>query len=201
VVGFTVDRSHLSETRKHELPVVPFDALETHFPPQKTAVIVPLGFALSTGLATERRVAAMERGYASLSYISSRASVSPDLQCGDNCLIFDGVVIEPFVKLGSDIIVRGSCHLSQHVSIAGACFLAPRVTLGGNVSIAERCFIGINATVQGDAHVASGCFIAAGARVIRDTNNGAVYAGAPAVRRKVRPADLLRTLARQRAGA
>ncbi len=200
VVGFTVDRSHMAQRRKHDLPVVPFDELEAHFLPHKTAMIAPLGFELSTGLATERRVAATRRGFASLSYVSSRALVPPDVEFGDNCMVFDGVVIEPFVTLGNDIVLRGGCYLSHHVTIADGCFLAPRVTLGGHVRIAERCFIGISATVQSGLRVAPGCFIAAGARVARDTDVGGVYAGAPAKRRKARPTDLKRALPGEHSG-
>jgi hypothetical protein len=42
VVGFTVDPPYLVAPTKHQLPVVPFDKLETVFSPRETAFIAPV---------------------------------------------------------------------------------------------------------------------------------------------------------------
>jgi sugar O-acyltransferase (sialic acid O-acetyltransferase NeuD family) len=196
VVGFAVDRPYLRERQKHGLPVIPFDELESQFSPDGTAIVAPLGLEITGGLAVKRRTLAREAGYASLSYVSSRAIASPDLRFGENCFIFDGVVAEPFVNIGDDVVIRGGCHLSHNVAISNGCFLAPRVTLGGGVRIGERCFIGIGAIVQSQVRVASGCIVTAGARLTRDTAADGVYDGAPAIRRAISPHRFKRVLAR-----
>jgi sugar O-acyltransferase (sialic acid O-acetyltransferase NeuD family) len=185
VAGFTVDAAYRAEDHKHGLPVVAFEHLEQSFPPAETALIAPIGLNVMSGLLAARLQAARKRGYTAISYVSSRAITSPDLVIGQSCLIFAGTTVEPFVDLGDGTIVRGGCFLSHDVSIAGSCFLGPRVTLAGGVMIEERCFIGVGAVVLPKVRIARGCFIAAGAHVSRDTEEGGVYAGSPAVRRKL----------------
>ena len=192
VVGFTADRAYVTDREKHGLPVVPFEDLEEFFPAGRTAMIAPLGFEITKGLAAARRASANERGYSSLSHVSPRAVISPDLAVGTNCIVFDGVVVEPFVSIGDDVVVRGGSFLSHDVSIGNGCFVGPRATLGGAVTIGERSFLAIGVTVQPRVRVAPGCFIAAGALVTRDTDENGVYSGAPAVRRKMPPARIPR---------
>jgi hypothetical protein len=43
VVGFTIDGAYLRENTLHGLPVVAFEQVEKHFPPESVAMIVPLG--------------------------------------------------------------------------------------------------------------------------------------------------------------
>jgi UDP-3-O-[3-hydroxymyristoyl] glucosamine N-acyltransferase len=156
VAGFTVDAAYRAEDRKHGLPVVAFEDLEQSFPPAETALIAPIGLNVMAGLLAARLQDARKRGYAAISYVSSRAITSPDLVIGQSCLIFAGTTVEPF-----------------------------------GVMIEERCFIGVGAVVLPKVRIARGCFIAAGAHVTRDTEEGGVYAGSPAVRRKL-PASRVR---------
>ena len=43
VVGFTVDGAYLAENTLHGLPVIAFEQVEKHFPPELVAMIAPLG--------------------------------------------------------------------------------------------------------------------------------------------------------------
>lgn len=185
VVGFTVDAAYRVENSKHGLPVVAFEELEKFFSPHETGLIAPLGLQVTKGLLAMKLQAARARGYGVISYISSRATTWPDLVVGEGSMIFDGVAVEPFVRMGDGTIVRGGCHVSHHVTIEGNCYLAPRVTLAGNVTIEERCFLGLGSLVHSNVHVARGCFIAAGARVTKDTEEDGIYEGAPAIRRRM----------------
>jgi sugar O-acyltransferase (sialic acid O-acetyltransferase NeuD family) len=193
VVGFTVDGAYLTTPTKNGLPVVAFENLESVFVPGETAFIAPVGFSVMKGLAAARTQEARARGYPPITYISSRALTWPDLVIGEGCMIFDGVTVEPFARIGDNTIVRAACHLSHDATIGGSCYLAPRAAVAGSVTIGERCFIGAGALVLDRVRIAPGCFIAAGARVARDTEEDGVYEGAPAVRRAV-PASRLRRL-------
>lgn len=188
VAGFTVDGDYCTGEGAHGLPMVPFEELEHHFPPDRFAMLLPLGGRNVNGLRADRYRAAKERGYGFISYVASGALVWPDLQIGENCMIFDGAIINPFTVIGSNCIIRSGSLVSHHVVLGNHCFLAAHAVVGGNAKIGDRCFLGLNSTVRDGISVAPRCFIAAGAVVTADTTENGIYMGVPA-RRRDTPAD------------
>lgn len=190
VVGFTVDSEYCTVESKHEIPVVPFEKLEQYYPPNRVAMLVSLGARNINGLRANRYHAAKARGYSFISYVSSRAIVWPDLRIGENCMIFDGATINPFVVIGNDCILSSGSAVAHHTVLEDHCFLATNAVVAGGVKIGERCFLGLNSTIRDSVRVALRCFIAAGAVVIADTTENGVYMGVPARRQDI-PADQL----------
>ncbi len=128
----------------------------------------------------DRYLQAKAKGYGFATYVSSRAVVWPDLEIGENGIIFEGAIVQPFARIGVNTIIRSGCHISHHVTVADHCFLAPQACLAGSVHVGERCFIGVNATVRDGVRLGEGGFIAAGAVVTKDTEPDGLYMGTPA---------------------
>ena len=184
VAGFTVDAAYLDRRELHGLPVVPFDHVEERFPPADFGMLLPVGWQDVNGLRMKRYLEAKGRGYAFPTYVSSRAHVWPDLQIGENCMVFEGAVVQPFASIGHNCIIRSGSHVSHHVTVSDHAFLAPGAVIAGGATIGQRCFIGANATVQDGVTVAPRCIVAAGAVVNKDTTEGGRYVGVPAKRRE-----------------
>lgn len=182
VAGFTVDAGYLTEPELHGLPVVDFASLEQTFGPGEHHILLPVSAHARNGLRRDRYLAAKARGYACASWISSRALTWPDLTHGDNVMVFEGAMVQPFARIGCNTIIRSGCHVSHHAVVEDHCFLAPRACLGGGAVIKARSFIGLNATVRDNITVAPGSFIAAGAVVTSDTEPEGLYMGVPARR-------------------
>jgi sugar O-acyltransferase (sialic acid O-acetyltransferase NeuD family) len=184
VVGFTVNEAYLKSATHHDLPVIPFERLEETFAPGEHSMLVHLGGVDANRLRTARYGEAKEKGYDFITYVSSRAETWPDLTIGTNCAVYEGTVIQPFAKIGDDVIIRSSVHVSHHGRIEDHCFIAAGVCLGGGVTIRERTFVGLNATIRDGVTIAPGCVIAAGAVVSKDTEPDGLYGGVPAKRMK-----------------
>jgi sugar O-acyltransferase (sialic acid O-acetyltransferase NeuD family) len=188
VVGFTADRTYCTEPRLHGLPVVPFDALEAEFPAGQVDLVLAVGAHGVNRLRSERYLEAKARGYGFASYISSRASVWPDLQAGDGCLIFDGAKVNPFAIIGNNCLLGSGIHVSHHAQVGDHCYFAPHAVVAGRARIGQRCFLGVNSSVRDGVNVADRCVLAAGAVVTADTLENGVYMGVPA-RRHPTPAE------------
>lgn len=188
VVGFTVDAAYLRKESLHGLPVIAFEQVESHFPPESIAMIAPLGFRNLNGLRQEKHRAGKAKGYQFVSFVSPRAFTCPDLTIGENCMLCEASVLQPFSTLGDGVTLRAGANVSHHVNIGNNCFLAANSCVGGGVSVGERCFIGLNSTIRDGITIAPRCFIAAGAVVTADTEENGVYVGVPA-RRRSAPAD------------
>jgi sugar O-acyltransferase (sialic acid O-acetyltransferase NeuD family) len=180
VVAFTVDRAFIRGASHEGLPVVAFEDLAAYFPPDEVRLLLPLGYHAINGLRRARYEEAKRRGYRFVSYVSSRASVWPDLRIGENCLIYEHAVIQPFARIGNNVIIRSAAHISHHCQVADHAFVAAGVTFGGNVTVGEQAFVGVGAVLRDGLTVAERTFIGAGAVVIADTEADGVYVGNPA---------------------
>lgn len=190
VVGFTVDRDYLHEDCLHELPVVPFEEVVTHFPPCDVAMIVPLGVSQLNGLRKSRHETAKSLGYRFVSYVSSKATTWADLAIGENSMVFEGALVQPFAQVGTGVILRAGTCIGHHCVIEDYCFIAAGAVTGGRTRVGSRCFLGLNSTVRDGIKIAPKCIIAAGAVVTQDTEENGVYIGVPA-KRAAQPADTL----------
>ena len=180
VAAFTVDAAYLDKTEHEGLPVVPFESLVERYPPATTRLLVHLGYHAINGLRRARCEAAQAQGYELISYVSSRASTWPDLQLGNNSVIYEQAIIQPFARIGHNVIVRSAAHISHHCQIGDHAFIAAGVTLGGNVQVGSQAFLGVGAVVRDGVRIGERCFIGAGAVVIGDTDADGVYVGNPA---------------------
>jgi sugar O-acyltransferase (sialic acid O-acetyltransferase NeuD family) len=182
VAAFTVDRAYVTGGDHEGLPLVAFEELEARFPPGDCRLLIPMGYQGVNGVRRDRYESGKARGYSFASYVSSRASVWPDLVLGENVLIYENAVVQPFCRIGSNCIIRSSAHLSHHCELADHVFVAPAAATGGAVWIGEQAVIGVGAVLRDRLRVAPRCFIGAGAVVIEDTASDAVYVGNPARR-------------------
>jgi len=178
-IAFTVDAEYLRSPIHEGLPVIPFDQLALHYAPAATALLVPLGYRRINGLRRTRYEQAKAQGYRLIRYVSSCAFTWPDLRLGENCLIYEAAIIQPFSCIGDNVIIRSGAHISHHCTIADHAFVAAGATVGGNVDVGEQAFIGLGAVVRDGIRIAERSFIGAGAVIVADTAADGVYVGNP----------------------
>ena len=121
-------------------------------------------------------------GYTLASYTSSNSVILTKEVMGDHVLLFEGAIIQPFVKIGDNVIIRSGSILGHHTIIESNCFIASRVATGGNVVVEENATIGLGAVISDGVRVGARSFIGAGAVVTSDTEPDGVYVGVPARR-------------------
>jgi sugar O-acyltransferase (sialic acid O-acetyltransferase NeuD family) len=178
--GFAVDEAYCNTPEHEGLPLVAFESLAMHFPPEHHALILPIGYTAINNLRRTRYLEAKAKGYKIASYISSRASIWPDLNMQDNCFIYEQAIIQPFATIGENTIIRSGSHISHHCKIGNHVFIAAGATLGGNVTVNDQAFVGLGAVIRDGITIAEKSFIGAGAVVIKDTEPNSVYIGNPA---------------------
>ena len=168
VVAFTATADGLKADSFCDLPLVDFDDVADRYPPTDHRMFVAVGYTRMNSIRSRFYTEAKAKGYELISYVSSTATVRA-AAVGDNCCVFDGATLEPFVTIGNDVVVWGGARVSHHSSVGDHSFLAPGVTIAGHTSVGEHCFLGVNATVRDGIIVADKSLIGAGATVLRDT--------------------------------
>jgi sugar O-acyltransferase (sialic acid O-acetyltransferase NeuD family) len=176
VVGFTVHRNYLPASLQFEgLPVVDFEKLEAHFPPDQVSAIAPLSAHRMNRVREEIYLSLKRRGYVLISYVSSRASYFPKTPVGDNCFILENVTIQLFASIGNNVVLWSGSHIGHHSQIGDHVFFAPHAVTAGHCTIDSHCFLGSNSTVRDHVTLGQGTLVGMGAVVARDTMPWTVY--------------------------
>ncbi|HEY9133224.1 MAG TPA: acetyltransferase [Dyella sp.] len=180
VVGFSVERAYIEAPTLAGLPVVPYEALESYYPPDEVSAYVAIPSSQLNRLRTRFYLDAKRRGYRLASYVSSRAFVWRNAEIGENSFIFEGNVIQPFVSIGNNCILWSGNHVGHRTVFEDHVFVASHAVISGYCRIGESSFLGVNSTFNDRVTVARDNVIGSGALVVRDTEPGRVYVGAPA---------------------
>ncbi|HSQ92619.1 MAG TPA: acetyltransferase [Nitrospiraceae bacterium] len=177
VAAFTVDGQHIREDTLMGAPVVPFEELDRSHPPAQFALSMPISYRNVNQLRAAKFQEARAKGYRLISYISSKAITWPGLVTGENCIILEGSVIQPFVELGDNVFVGCASVIGHNCAVGDHCFIAPGAIILGYVRVEAYSFIGGNATIRDGITVGAECVIGAGVTISRDTRSKEVYIG------------------------
>lgn len=174
VAAFTADGKYIKEKEFKKLPVVAFEDIEKNYDPQEYKMIIPISYKKMNKIRAEKYYAAKKKGYGFISYISSKATYY-GTPVGENTIIFENNVIQPFSRIGDNTILWSGNHIGHHAEIGNHCFIASHVVISGAVKIKDYSFVGVNATIRDGVIVEKESLIGAAAAILKDTESGGVY--------------------------
>lgn len=183
VVAFSVNERYMPEAGTFEgLPVVAFEDVEANFPAAEFKFFAPMSPSRMNKLRESVYQQIKQKGYEMITYVSSKATVFPGAQIGDNCFILEDNTIQPFTTIGNNVVLWSGNHIGHHGVIKDHVSFTSHVVLSGHCVVEPFSFFGVNATIRDGVHIAEGSFIAMSAAVTRDTEPWGVYKGNPALK-------------------
>jgi sugar O-acyltransferase (sialic acid O-acetyltransferase NeuD family) len=177
VVGFTVEREYLKRSELFGLPVVPFEDVEKVFPPPEHSIYAANVYTQLNRLRTRLATEAKQKGYQLASYVSSRAFVWRNVEIGEHCFIFEDNTVQPFVKIGDNVVLWSGNHIGHHSTIKNNCFISSHVVVSGFVEVGESCFVGVNTTMANNIRIGNNCLLGAGSLVLADVEDDQTVVG------------------------
>ncbi len=177
VVAFCADAAFIQSSECLGLPLIPFEQVADSYPPDAFDMFVALSYSKLNETRAAKYADAKAKGYALISYVSSRSVIWDGPAIGDNCLILENQTIQPFVTIGNNVTIWSGNHLGHHSTIGDHCFITSHVVISGHVEVGPSCFLGVNATVRDGIRLAPRSVISAGATIMKDTVEGGVYRG------------------------
>jgi hypothetical protein len=165
VVAFTVTEAYMpSDPRFEGKPVVPFEDLERHYPPQENHFFAPMSphgmNRIREGIYRQGK----ERGYRFISYVSSRATFFAGTPVGENCFIVEDNTIQPFTRIGDNVVLWSGNHIVHHSVIHDHVMFTSHVVLSGHCTVEPYGFLGVNATIRDGLRLGEGTLVAMGGR-------------------------------------
>jgi sugar O-acyltransferase (sialic acid O-acetyltransferase NeuD family) len=168
VAGFVVDEEYKKGDTFCDLPLVAMSELARRFPPGEFDAFVAVGYSKMNELRETSYVRLKSLGYEMASYVSSHCTCLSDV-IGDNAFILEDNTIQPFVRIGDNVVLWSGNHIGHHSQIGDHSYVTSHVVISGGVTIGRRCFIGVNATLRDHIELGDGTMVGAGAVVTATT--------------------------------
>jgi sugar O-acyltransferase (sialic acid O-acetyltransferase NeuD family) len=175
VVAFAVEQEYLKRDSLFGVPVVPFESLEQRFDPAEHEVYVALVYTQLNRLRTRLSKAAKAKGYRLASYVSPHAFVWRNVEIGEHCFIFEDNTVQPFVKIGDNVVLWSGNHIGHHSTIGDNCFISSHVVISGFVDVGENCFLGVNSTVGNNITIGKDCWLAPDVTIVKDAADAVFF--------------------------
>ena len=177
VVAFAVEREFLKRESLFGLPVVAWEELESRYAPESHSFYAALVYTQMNRLRARLYEATKARGYAPASYVSSRCFIWKNVELGEHCFIFEDNTVQPFVKIGANVVLWSGNHIGHHSTIGDHTFISSHVVVSGFCNVGRSCFIGVNATFGNNLDVGDDCLIGSGALIARNVPNDTLVKG------------------------
>ena len=182
VIAFCVNQEYLpSEKELKGLPIVAFEEVEKHYPVGEFRFFAPMAPQNMNRLREKIYHEIKNKGYELISYISSKATIF-DNEIGENCFILENNTIQPFTKIGNNVILWSGNHIGHHSVIEDHVMFTSQVVLSGHCKVEKYSTLGVNATIRDGIVIAEGTFVAMAASIIKNTEPWGLYKGNPAVK-------------------
>lgn len=175
VVAFSLDREYIKEDSFLGLPIIAFDELVEKYSPQKYKAFV----AVSSTKLNRVRKGLYDRakllGYELVSYISSHSFLWGNVEVGENCFILEDNTLQPFTKVGNNVVMWSGNHLGHRSRIEDHCFISSHCVISGYCVIGSCSFLGVNSTIEDNIIIGPDNFIGAGALIQKSTEPKGLY--------------------------
>lgn len=175
VAGFCIDSLYYQESQMFGLPVVKFEEIEMHFPPDQYRMLVAVGYHRMNHLRERRCAEAEAKGYQLCSYISPRATIATNVKLGKNCIVMAHASIEPFAQIGNNVCIFDNSTLAHHDIVEDNVWVGSGVIVAGGTRIGHHSFLGVGATIGHNIEIGAENFIGAHALVTKNTEVKSVY--------------------------
>lgn len=183
IVAFTVEEDLIQNRMLAHKPVIPFERLFDLYPPADHKVLV-LSAVGAKSPRVQKEVKSEEiksLGYKLFTFVDPSAYIANSAKIGENCVILNRSVVEPFAEIGDGTFLRSESYVSHHSKIGKYCYLAPRATVAGKVEIGSFCFLGINCIIHDKKNIGPHSIIGGGAVVNKDIPDYGVVKAASGV--------------------
>ena len=180
VAGFCLSKDYIGDQKDFKgLPVYSLEDITNTCPTSAFCFFAPMA---PKNINQVRRIIYEKLktlGYEFISYISSRATVlTKDI--GENCFILEDNTIQPFVKIGNNVVMWSGNHIGHHSIISDHVFFTSHVVLSGHCVVGEQSFFGVNSTIRDQLIISPGTLLAMSAVLTSNTEEYSVHRGFPA---------------------
>ena len=191
VVAFSVHQEYLPKEEALEgLPLIAFEEVQETYSTDEFEFFAPMSHSRMNRNRESVYAQIKAKGYSMISYVSSKATVFPGAEIGDNCFILEDNTLQPFTPIGNNVVLWSGNHIGHHGRIMDHVFFTSHVVLSGHCIVEPYSFFGVNATIRDNVRISEGTLVAMASSITADTEAWGVYRGSPAKKAKISSKDV-----------
>lgn len=194
VRGFATTEAHLQSGAPREWlgrGVVPFEEVEQHYAPADYDLFVAVGYRELNRFRERIMREAKAKGYRLPSYLCSKSSHWGDTVIGENVLVLEDTLLQPFVTLEDGAFIGRGNSIGHHSTVRHCAFIANHAVLCGRNHIGVRSFVGSNVTINDGIRIAEDNLIGGHSLIKTHTAAGDAFASPQAAKLDPRAKALL----------
>ena len=175
IEAFTVHEQYIKEESFLEKPVVPYEKINNFYPSSRFKLFAPFNYKRINKARESIYNHGLLMGYKFITYIDPSCKCHTNI-IGENCFILEQNVIQPYVRIGNNVILWSGNHIGHHSIIEDNVFIASHAVISGSVKLGNNSFIGVNSTIRDNVNIGAYNIIGASSLIIKNTNDNSVYA-------------------------
>ena len=170
IAAYTMNKAYITEDCFCGLPVVPFEDVEKHFPPNAFEILIAVGNSKMNKVREKIFGECKTKGYTVASFIHSSCSVHTN-DIGEGNILLENCLLYPFSKLGDGnllwdhVLISHDCKVGNFNTFSSYADLCGYVTIGNNGYFGKHCIL--NDRVK----IADYTLVGAAAYVKKDTED------------------------------
>lgn len=175
VSAFVVDPEYKDSDQFLGLPLMSIDQIQDKYPASDYKAFVALSYT-DMNRDREKKFHTMKKmGYSLASYISSRCTYLSDDAPGENCLILENNMVQPFTTIGHNNFIWCGNIIGHETRVGDHCFFAGGDAIAGHSIIQNNCFLGPNVTIKNGVTLRPFTLATAGSVILKNTKEYGVY--------------------------
>ena len=185
LLGFTVkfyDDAYPSKTHIEHWPIygtcADLIALKNQSPTCSNDVVVAIG---NNEIRQQKIKLLQQNNFNLITLIHPTAVISKYAAIAQGTVVFAGVVINAFAKVGAGCIINTGAVVEHDCIIDDFAHICPNVALAGGVIVGSKSWVGIGSQVKQLVSIGNNCLIGAGSTVIKNIPDNVTAFGSPAV--------------------
>jgi sugar O-acyltransferase (sialic acid O-acetyltransferase NeuD family) len=138
-------------------------------------MFIGMGYTGANRIRRDKYLAAKQKGYRFANLIHPTACVASNAVLGENCLIMEQVLLQPYTVLGDNVFLWSGAAVLHHTVVEDHCFLGGRCVIAGCSRLGQGSFVGTGAVVRDCIDIPPGSIVGAGAVVLRSPDGAMVH--------------------------
>lgn len=161
-------------------PIIGDDETLNEFKGKGIELALGIGGFRDNNFRKEKYVELKRKGFTIISAIHPTAIVSKSAKIGEGCVIFAGVIINPYVQIGKNCIIATGSTIDHESIIGDHVLISAGVTIGGYTHLEDEVLCALGSKVVSGIKIGRKALIAAGAVVVSNILEEQTVYGIPA---------------------
>ena len=159
VCGFVEYKKFLKRKKFNNLPVVELEKIQKYYPYHDYDGFVAIGYRSLNDDRYKVYNFLKKKKYKLASFISKESHIAKNVKIGDNCLILEKQIIQPFTRIGNNVTLWCGNIIGHHCVIKDNCFITSNVVVAGYSSIGKNTFVGVKTAIKDKTIIGNYCAI------------------------------------------